>query len=301
MSSLIEEIQRDALNQEIRVTALLQKSLVVATKLKLDEFISWIQLELDGYSDNKVPEYRILHGAPKVFNPYRGYIPLQFDNLEEIKLFSKRRFNTSLGEVEHEFLDMCNAKSHSCHLSYPSAVEKMLMDRMGDLPMQPSLCISSSQFKKILDAVRKIILEWTLKLEADGIVGDGMSFSKKETERAQAITYHIENYIQGNVQDSQFQIKSKNSPQSKTAGCDIASVLTLIQALRDAIDIVGVDNQGKQKMKSEISSLEEQIKLPAPQKTVLLESISSIKRILEGAGGNLIASGLISQIRLLFG
>jgi len=41
MASLVQDLQKDALNQKVRVTELLQKSLVVATKLKLADFASW--------------------------------------------------------------------------------------------------------------------------------------------------------------------------------------------------------------------------------------------------------------------
>ncbi|MHB8473615.1 MAG: AbiTii domain-containing protein [Gammaproteobacteria bacterium] len=51
MPSLVEELQKDALNQAVKLTELLQKSLVVATKLKLNEFASWVRLELDGYGE----------------------------------------------------------------------------------------------------------------------------------------------------------------------------------------------------------------------------------------------------------
>ena len=61
MPSLIEELQRDALNQNVSVTELLQKCLVVAMKLGIDDFASWVRRELDGYKGQKVPEYRIVH------------------------------------------------------------------------------------------------------------------------------------------------------------------------------------------------------------------------------------------------
>ena len=63
MSSLVEELQKDALNQKIRVTELLQKSLVVATKLKLNEFAAWVRFELDGYGEAELPAYRVLRGT----------------------------------------------------------------------------------------------------------------------------------------------------------------------------------------------------------------------------------------------
>jgi hypothetical protein len=53
MTSLVEELQRDALDSSVSVLDLLRKALVVATKLNIDEFKEWIELELKGYSDKK--------------------------------------------------------------------------------------------------------------------------------------------------------------------------------------------------------------------------------------------------------
>lgn len=220
MASLVEDLQKDALNHDVSVTELLQKSLVVAIKLKLEEFASWVRRELDGYGKEEVPEYRVLHGSPQVFNPYRGYQPLHFGDVEYAKCFSKMYFDTPIGELEHELIAARKSGSSAFQVSYPPSVEKKLMDAI-EFRLQPSLHINASQFQRVLDAVRKIILEWSLKLEADGITGEGMSFTTKEKERAQAVTYNIKNYIQGNIQDSQIQIEAQNSIQTKTVEFDV--------------------------------------------------------------------------------
>ena len=300
MASLVEELQKDALNHSVKVTELLQKSLVVASKLKLDEFAAWVRLELDGYGENTVPDYRILHGAPQVFNPYRGYQPLHFGDVEHAKRFSKMHFNTPIGEVEHDLIGAKESGSDAFQVSYSPTVEKMLMKAI-DYRLQPSLHLSASQFQGVLDAVRKIILEWSLKLEADGITGEGMSFTADEKERAKGDTYNIKNYIHGNIHDSQIQIEATNSTQTKTVEFDIEQLAKLIEALRNTIDAVGVDKDGKEELDSEISTLEAQIKSPKPKHSIIGETLASIRRILEGASGNLVASGLLNQIGTLFG
>jgi len=124
MPSLVEELQRDALDQKVSVTELLQKCLVVATKLGNGEFATWARLELDGYKDTEeVPEYRVVHGQPQVFNPYHGYQPLRFDNLEHTKRFSNMHFNQPLGELEHDLRHAEKTGSDSFQVSYSPAVE----------------------------------------------------------------------------------------------------------------------------------------------------------------------------------
>lgn len=300
MASLVEELQKDALNHDIKITELLQKSLVVATKLKLDDLATWVRQELDGYGEDEVPKYRELHGAVQVFNPYRGYQPLEFQNVDHAKRFSKMHFNTPIGELEHDLINAQKSGSDAFQVSFSPTVEKMLMDAIS-YRLQPSLHINASQFQGVLDAVRKIILEWSLKLEEDGITGEEMSFSSEEKNKAQSVTYNIKNYIEGNIQDSQIQIEATNSSQSKTIEFDAGKLADLIKALRGTIDVIGVDEKGKQELNSEIGTLEAQISSPNPKNTIIGESLSSIKRILEAASGNLVASGLLNQMGALFG
>lgn len=169
--------------------------------------------------------------------------------------------------------------------------------------LQPSLHMNASQFQGILDAVRKIVLEWSLKLEADGITGEGMSFSTTEKERAQAhaVTYNIKNYIHGNISDSQIHVESVGSTQNQTTEFDIGQVAKFIEALKGTIEILGLDEKEKKEAASEIETLEAQIKSPNPKQSIIRESLGSVRRILEGATGNLVASGLLNQIGVLFG
>ena len=300
MSSLVEELQKDALNHDIKVKALLQKSLVVATKLKLDDFAAWVRQELDGYGEAEVPKYRELHGAVQVFNPYQGYQPVEFQNIDHAKRFSKMQFNTPIGELEHDLINAQDSGSDSFQISFTPAVEKMLMNAIS-FRLQPSLRLNASQFQGVLDAVRMVILEWSLKLEEDGITGEGMSFSPEEKNKAKGDTYHIRNYIEGNIQDSQIQIEATDSSQVKIIEFDTGKLAELIAALRGTIDLIGIDENGKQELNSEIGTLEAQINSPNPKNTIIGESLSSIRRILEAAGGNLVASGLLNQMGALFG
>jgi hypothetical protein len=73
VSSLIEELQRDALDAKVPVTELLQKCLVVGAKLRIQKLTDWARLELDGYKDTPIPEYREVGGFPQAFNPVRGH------------------------------------------------------------------------------------------------------------------------------------------------------------------------------------------------------------------------------------
>jgi hypothetical protein len=296
---LIEELQRDALDRDVRVTELLEKCLVVATKLRLNEFADWVHLELDGYGEKTVPEYRVLSGTAMVFNPYQGYQPLQFESADGAERFSKMHFNTPLGQMEYQLLSSEESGS-AFQVSFTPQIEKMLRDSI-EFGLQPSLRFGAAQIQGVLDAVRKIILEWSLKLEADGIMGDGMSFSSDEKQRAQSSGYNIKNVFQGDISNSQIQIESPESIQSQIIEFDLNKVTDLIDALNATSAALGLNATEQAKLESEVRTLEAQVSSPDPKHSIVKESLGSVRRILEGAGGNLVASGILNQLGAMFG
>src|SRR5664279_2965909 len=122
MTSLVAELQRDALDWKIPVTQLLQKCRVVAVKLSVKEPTNWVRLELDGYAGSGVelPGYRTVHGAPRV-----GYQPLVFDDAETQKLFTTLHLTHPISEIEH----MLENNGQGLYLTYPPEIEIHLRQR----------------------------------------------------------------------------------------------------------------------------------------------------------------------------
>ena len=74
-----------------------------------------------------------------------------------------------------------------------------------------------NQIFNIMENVRTALLEWSIVLEENGIVGEGMQFSKEEKEIA-AATPIINNYTTnffGDVSNSQVQQGTDNSTQAQ--------------------------------------------------------------------------------------
>ena len=70
MTPIVLQLQQESLDRSVSVTDLLRKSLVIARKLKLCEFESWINSELRGYGpQEKIPDYRRVKGSVKFWNP----------------------------------------------------------------------------------------------------------------------------------------------------------------------------------------------------------------------------------------
>lgn len=216
MSSLVEELQRDALDSKVSVSDLLRKSLVIATKLNLREFKVWVEQELNGYTDTRqVPDYRRLIGRIVAFNPARGYIPAIIPDAALAELLSIRHETSSVSVLES--LAVCQGTMLVCDYS-PDILARLMETQR--YPLIPQVQIAKTSLLGILDAVRNAILTWSLKLEADGIVGEGMSFSPKEKTIASEKTADLQpvvNYITiGHMENSSIQQGTRQSRQRKT-------------------------------------------------------------------------------------
>lgn len=70
MTGLVEEIQRAALDPNVRVSTLLRQVKLAAVKLNLDSVERWVESELGGYQDSsELPEYRKLSGVAVALAP----------------------------------------------------------------------------------------------------------------------------------------------------------------------------------------------------------------------------------------
>lgn len=78
------------------------------------------------------------------------------------------------------------------------------------------MILSKTALLDILAQVQNRILDWALTLEENGIVGEGVSFSKDEQERAQqAPLINYTSNFYGDVSDSQIQQGTHSSQQAQ--------------------------------------------------------------------------------------
>ncbi len=284
MASLVLELQKEALDPNIRVSDLLRKALVVCRKLAVTEIESWINKELNGYEiGDSVPEYRYSYGRVMVDTPYRGMVPVGFTNSEQEERMSKMPFICSAAQLEH-FYDN-GAPNSSVLMSYqPEFGQKLKESIRSTSP--PVLQVQLSEVYKIIDAIQNTILNWALKLEEDGILGDGMTFSKEEKETANGVSYNINNFY-GNVTHSQVQqgTSQSNQSQDNSKGVDLGSLLALVENIRDSFPVAGLSPDQCGELEGELNTLTAQAKSPKPKLLIIRESLLSMKRIIEGAAG----------------
>lgn len=161
--NIIIDLQESANNSQIKVSDLLRKALIVATKLNVESFKNWVDNELNGYETPPTPKYRSLRGEIRAQHPTGVWKNVNFLNEEDEEYWSKRDLLQPISEIESM---VGNDEEVKYKLS-----ESILDSRSIRQGAIPYCFVHPSAFFGVLDAVRTIVLEWTLKLDTEGIVG----------------------------------------------------------------------------------------------------------------------------------
>lgn len=297
MSSIVIDLQNEITSSECDVVKILRRAHVIAVKLGLKEFDQWISYELNGYPNQEsCPDYRKVRGVLKAFNPYHGWIPTLIPDAELEKTICEQRVPNSISEI----ITLCkNAENRL--ISEFSGEQLELFNRMFDspLPMRYALHISGASVMDIIEKVKNTILEWTLKLEEEGVLGEGMRFSDEEKQTAKSMPQTVNNYYGAtnviNGPSEGMQIVSGN--ENVTFSYDKAN--TAVSEIETAISqeqLQCEDKDAALEMLSEIRDKITQEKKPSVIKALLV----GLKDFLINAGGSLAAGLIQAKIQGLF-
>jgi hypothetical protein len=293
MASLVLDLQRECLDSQLSLPPLLRKALVIAKKLKISEFEDWIGNELNGYYEKPdVPPYRMAQTSVEVQDSWGRWSPMPFPNSEIEKLVATVPVLDSVAEVE-EILHGAR-KADAGRISIPFSPEHAHALMNGqEARFRPMRFVRLQNLCGILDSVRTEILNWTLKLEGDGILGEGMTFSRDEQRKAAAVQQSVHYHI-GTMTQSQIQHGSDHSSAELNVG-SIApeDVQKFVALLKENTSRFGGNAA---QLSSDADALETQLKMPQPDRSLLRSILMSIKTTLEGAAGNVIASGLLYEL-----
>ncbi|CAM2161448.1 AbiTii domain-containing protein [Paraburkholderia sacchari] len=298
MKSLVFELQAKVLDSSSTVSDLLRTALIVARKLEVGEFEAWVTLELNGYADHDddVPEYRKLEAALKVWNPYHGWQPLFTADAKMHERLARSDMGQSIAELE----TLLSGKSHSFYSNFGPELERMLMQSM-EVAMRPAREVSRVQIAGIVERVRNLILDWALRLERAGVLGENMTFSSEEKAKASeaTVTYNVENQtvIHG-MSNSQVQQGASQSSQTfvQQQAVDATAIASFITELRKQLDTLGLSEDARQEIEADIATVEVQGRSPKPRVLIIKEALKSIRSILENAAGGALAGAVPSLL-----
>lgn len=210
MASLVLDLQAIASDSGQSVPDVLRRAKVVSSKLGLTQVTQWIDHELNGYEDAPVPDYRRVSGVTKVRNPYRGLQPFMIDDEKlqnAITMCHVAQSVASLGQLL--------SLPEDGHLQFPfspgqlSAIQTM-MRNSGFPEFEVIRLVDRSAIAGMLDSVRNRVLDWALRLEQDGILGESMSFSAADKFKAESTQpIYIQHFtgVLGNVSNSTVDVR----------------------------------------------------------------------------------------------
>lgn len=295
MSSLILDLQRFLLDPESDIQNLLRKAHAVAYKLGIAESNKWLQFELNGYDgvpDSEVPEYRKLHGRMQVKNPMRGWIPFQFNDEKFEKALCGRILTSPISEL----ISLCRQNGDGTIGFYlPDELSNKLCQLTDSpIPMQCAVHLGKHQVETVIDRVRNRLLEWTLELEKQGIMGEGLMFSVEETAAAKSLPQPIVNYygnvVQGDVSSSQLISGNRNVVEY-----NYKSISDAISEIREKLENEPISQENKEQIMELVGEVDSKIK--AKKKPGLIKaSIVGLKDFCISTGANVVAAIIAKQM-----
>ena len=296
MGSIVQELQMEAMSSASNISDMLRKSLVVAKKLKINDFEKWVSQELNGYRDDldNIPHYREVRGSLQFFNPYYGWRPVIIQDQKLAESITINRIAQPITEIEY----LVQGEGESLYLELPADTQSQLSKLTTGRPTEFQVSFGKSQAQQIIDSVRKIVLDWSIQLEEDGITGEGLSFSNKEKQEASKHNYTVTNFY-GNTSGIQIQQHTSQSSQTMINEVDLGKVSDFIKTLKDNLTQIGLEAQPQKVVQSEITNISTQLESTQAKSSVIQQSLKTIRSVLEGVTGSLIASGILYQLSQL--
>jgi AbiTii len=200
--NLVNELQVSA--EQDDVMTVLRKTMRLASKLNRDDISGWLEAEQSGYPDNlNVPDYRRIR-VTFAYNT-NGFISAGFGRLmngvQELPtdIDVKVPVGSPLSAVMAWVAQM--DKGHGIYQPVDEKMDQALRGMYQFHPMYAKqislmLRLNDSEVRAIPERIKDKVLHWALALERAGVTGDGMTFSVKDKEIAQTVTFNIYGHIE---------------------------------------------------------------------------------------------------------
>lgn len=184
---MVIEMQTLALDPDQSVEAIVRYAFAAARKLNDLEASGWAQNELNGYENAaEVPKYRVLQSWLKAWNPAMGWTPVYIDDAQILEQLKEVRLNIPIGEIAK-----LSKTEGTIQYEIPLNIVQMLFPESFALGIVPYKIVGQNTLHGVVEIVRNQILEWSLELEAKGVLGEGMTFSPGEKEAASSIVFNV--------------------------------------------------------------------------------------------------------------
>ena len=294
MAGIVIELQQEVLKQDCDIVNVLRRAHVIATKLQLTEFDSWITHELNGYPNQEVcPEYRKIKGVLKAFNPYQGWIPAMISDIEMETDVCERKMANSISEI----VSLCQEENDL--LSEFTGAQTEILNKIfrTTFPMKYALFIPRTSVMDIIEKVRNTILEWTLKLEEKGIIGDNMTFTEKEKNTATSIPQTINNYYgDTKIVNSSGDNTTVVAGDNNNVSFSYEKASKIIEEIEKSINNENLNQDDLETAKDILVDIRDKID-QKKKPSIIKVTLSGLKDFLIGAGANVAAALIQSKLK----
>lgn len=294
MAGIVIELQQEVLKQDCDIVNVLRRTHVIATKLQLTEFDSWITHELNGYPNQEVcPEYRKIKGVLKAFNPYQGWIPAMISDIEMETDVCERKMANSISEI----VSLCQEENDL--LSEFTGAQTEILNKIfrTTFPMKYALFIPRTSVMDIIEKVKNTILEWTLKLEEKGIIGDNMTFTEKEKNTATSIPQTINNYYgDTKIVNSSGDNTTVVAGDNNNVSFSYEKASKIIEEIEKSINNENLNQDDLETAKDILVDIRDKID-QKKKPSIIKVTLSGLKDFLIGAGANVAAALIQSKLK----
>lgn len=294
VAGIVIELQQEVLKQDCDIVNVLRRAHVIATKLQLTEFDSWITHELNGYPNQEVcPEYRKIKGVLKAFNPYQGWIPAMISDIEMETDVCERKMANSISEI----VSLCQEENDL--LSEFTGAQTEILNKIfrTTFPMKYALFIPRTSVMDIIEKVKNTILEWTLKLEEKGIIGDNMTFTEKEKNTATSIPQTINNYYgDTKIVNSSGDNTTVVAGDNNNVSFSYEKASKIIEEIEKSINDENLNQDDLETAKDILVDIRDKID-QKKKPSIIKVTLSGLKDFLIGAGANIAAALIQSKLK----
>lgn len=284
MGKIVVELQKDIIEKRLDDISILRKAKLIASKLDLIEFEKWINFELKGYEKyNDIPEYRKVFGEIKAYNPCYGLIPVVMSSEISKKLNNRKLFN-SIGELIS--LSKCN---DMIKIALTSEISEALSD--DDVTFPCYFVFSKNSILGIIENIKNYLLEWCLKLEKDGILGDDFEFNESEKEKAKQVSQQVNYY--GTVVTGNFNNSLINSYNNNVI--DTIDFLTLIDEIKKSLKNEKIEEEDKNDALEILEDIDNSLKVNK-KASIIKSAFNGLKEFLINVGASVTATIIANHI-----
>jgi len=198
--SLINELQEVAETADI--LTVLRKAKRLSGKLNRNDILEWIKHELGGnFIEKQLPKYRIAKG--NLYYYTNGFVPAGWGWMKSgICPLTEIGLNNIEIEIKDSITNLQTAVTSGLAYSLPSEIDAIIRsDLYRDCQhMTFFILVSRLEIQRIIQSVRDVVLDWAIKLEQEGVIGEKQSFTLEEKKKAADINITlVDNAVVGMI------------------------------------------------------------------------------------------------------